>query len=121
MLKLATVMIGSDNAERLIEFYTNVFGESHWAQGGFTGWKLGESFFMIGAHSEVHGQNDTPGRLILMLETPDVAGEFKRVSEAGAKVVAEPYHPGDDTEMWLSTLADSDGNYFQLVSPMKDM
>jgi hypothetical protein len=31
----------------------------------------------------------------------------------------EPYQPGPaGGEMWLGTLADPDGNYFQLASPM---
>jgi hypothetical protein len=34
-------------------------------------------------------------------------------------VIAEPYHMGDDQDFLIATLADPDGNYFQLVSPMK--
>jgi predicted enzyme related to lactoylglutathione lyase len=52
-------------------------------------------------------------------ETNDVQGEFKRMKGLGAKVIAEPYHPADDQDMWIATLADPDGNYFQLISPMK--
>ena len=37
---------------------------------------------------------------------------------AGATVVAEPYRPDENSEMWIATFADPDGNYFQLASVM---
>ena len=37
----------------------------------------------------------------------------------GAKVIAEPYHMADGQDHLIATLADPDGNYFQLMSPMK--
>jgi len=36
----------------------------------------------------------------------------------GAKEIASPYKPGEADNMWLSTLSDPDGNYFQLATPM---
>jgi predicted enzyme related to lactoylglutathione lyase len=74
---------------------------------------------MVGAHSEVKGQNEMPGRIIVNFETPDVKGEFTRLSTSGMSEVAEPYQPGEGAgDMWLATLADPDGNLIQLVSPM---
>jgi predicted lactoylglutathione lyase len=35
-------------------------------------------------------------------------------TSVGAKVIKEPYQMGD---AWISTLADPDGNYFQLMTP----
>lgn len=52
------------------------------------------------------------------LETEDVEKEFKRIKEAGAKVIQEPYHPGEADSMMIATFADPDGNYFQLMTPM---
>ena len=40
--------------------------------------------------------------------------EFERIKAAGATVIKEPYEMGD---AWIATLADPDGNYFQLMSP----
>ena len=45
----------------------------------------------VGPHSEVHGANAEPGRIIWNIETPDVRGEFDRFKAAGATVVREPY------------------------------
>ena len=53
MLKLNLVMVGSENPEPLVEFYTKVLGEPAWNDGGFVGWQSGSGAgFMIGAHSE---------------------------------------------------------------------
>jgi predicted enzyme related to lactoylglutathione lyase len=60
-----------------------------------------------------------PGRIMINFETPDVRAEFDRLKPLGATVAQEPYQPGAaDSQMWLATMADPDGNYFQLASPM---
>jgi len=33
------------------------------------------------------------------------------------KIVAEPYKMGEDTDGWIATFADPDGNYFQIMTP----
>ena len=115
MLKLSNVMIGTDNPKRLVDFYTAVLGEPGMNDGGYTGWLLGGCAYSIGEHSEVHGQNAAPGRIIIFFDTTDVKAEFERVKGLGATVVKEPYEMGDG--YWLATLADPDGNYFQLATP----
>ena len=55
--------------------------------------------------------------LMLNLETDDVQGEFERIKKAAdPTVIAEPYTMGGE-EYRIATLADPDGNYFQLVTP----
>ena len=117
MLTLNTVMIGSEDPEALSAFYTKVLGDPSWQDGGYVGWQAGNAAFMIGAHSEVKGRNEMPGRIIVNFETPDVRDEFERIKGLGARVEREPYNPGDG-EMWLATFEDPDGNFFQLASPM---
>jgi predicted enzyme related to lactoylglutathione lyase len=87
--------------------------------GGYTGWLIGSGFVSVGAHSEVKGRNTHPGRLIWNIETPDVKGEFARMTAAGAIVVAEPYSFEGYPDSWIATLADPDDNYFQLMTPME--
>ena len=123
MLTLNSVMLGSEHPKELSDFYTKVLGEPTWQDEGYVGWQLGAAGLMIGEHSEVKGRNEMPGRIMWNLETPDVKGEFERVKGLGATVVAEPYQPGgpDNGDMWLATFEDTDGNYFQLASPMPEM
>ena len=111
------ILIGSDDPARLIAYYTKVLGEPGYADEGYSTWMLGSGTVSIGAHSEVHGNNAQPGRLIWNLETPDVKGEFDRMKAAGAIVVREPYSFEGFPDSWIATLADPDGNYFQLMTP----
>ncbi len=111
------ILIGSDDPARLIAYYTKVLGEPGYADEGYSTWMLGSGTVSIGAHSEVHGANAQPGRLIWNIETPDVQGEFTRMKAAGAIVVREPYSFEGFPDSWIATLADPDDNYFQLMTP----
>lgn len=118
-----SILIGSEDPGRLAEYYTRLLDEPVMAAAGYTGWQIGSGFLTVGPHSQVHGQNPQPGRLIWNIEAADVRGEFERMKAAGAIVVAEPYQmeggPTDTPEMWIATLADPDDNYFQLMSPFQ--
>lgn len=117
-MNLNSILIGSEDPQRLTEYYTKLFGKPSWDDGGYTGWQIGSGSITVGAHDQVHGQNAHPGRIIWNIETPDVKGEFERLVAAGATVVREPYGPEGAPEGWIATLADPDDNYFQLMSPM---
>ncbi|HET9344561.1 MAG TPA: hypothetical protein VFO05_02570, partial [Candidatus Limnocylindrales bacterium] len=86
-----SILIGSEDPQRLVDYYTKLFGAPTMSEGGYTGWLLGQGFVSIGPHSEVKGRNAAPGRIIWNIETPDVKGEFERFKAAGAIVVVEPY------------------------------
>jgi predicted enzyme related to lactoylglutathione lyase len=117
-MNLNSVLIGSEDPGRLAAYYTKLFGEPGWDQGGFTGWQIGTGGITVGLHDQVKGQNAHPGRLIWNIESSDVKGDFERLKAAGATVVREPYNPGGGPEGLIATFADPDDNYFQLVSPM---
>jgi predicted enzyme related to lactoylglutathione lyase len=113
-----SLLIGSEDPERLADYYTRLFGEPVYANGGFTGWALGSGWLSVGPHDEVTGKNAHPGRLIWNIETADVRGEFDRLVAAGATVVKEPYG-FEGSDGLIATLSDPDDNYFQLMSPME--
>lgn len=92
--------------------------EPSWTGGDFVGFKVGAGYLTIGPHSEVKGMAKDPKRMMFFFETTDVAGEHKRMLGLGAQEIAAPYNPGEEPGMWLSTLADPDGNIFQLATPM---
>lgn len=116
-MNLNSLMIGSDDPERLAEYYTKLFGDPDWNEGGYIGWQVGSGGFTVSPHDQVQGKNPQPGRLIWNIESADVKGDFDRFVAAGATVVQEPYSVGDDQGS-VCTFSDPDGNYFQLVSPM---
>lgn len=113
-----SILIGSEKPDQLVTYYTRLFGEPTWNDGGYTGWMLGSGAVTIGPHSEVKGTNPAPGRLIWNVESPDVQADFQRLRDAGAIVIREPYS-FEGQEGQIATLADPDGNYFQLMSPMQ--
>lgn len=120
MLNLNSVMIGSKQAQVMADFYAHVIGkpadmvdDEH----GFFGWQTDSGFFSILEHSEMGGQTKDPGRMMLNFETKQVKEEFERIKGLGGVVIREPYEM-DGTEGWVATLADPDGNYFQLITPM---
>ncbi len=119
MLNLNSIMIGTKRLQALAAFYEKVLGKpADWVdkEAGFYGWQVGSSYLSVLDHSEMMGNTKDPGRIMLNFETSDVKPEFERIKAAGARVIREPYEMGGG---WIATLADPDGNYFQLVTPME--
>lgn len=116
-MNLNSILIGSDDPQRLVDYYRRLFGEPGWDDGGYVGWQIGSGGVTVGPHSEVHGSNSQPGRIIINIESDDVPGDFERLAAAGAIVIREPYTFEQAAGTWVATLADPDNNYFQLVSP----
>ncbi len=118
MLDLNSILLFSEKSKELADFYKKVFQKDpDWSEGNFYGFTAGKGFLTIGPHDKVHGKNTNPERIMFNLETKDVKGEFERIKKLGANVVAKPYQPAEEPEMWIATFADPDGNYFQLMSP----
>jgi predicted enzyme related to lactoylglutathione lyase len=118
MLNLNSVMIGTKQLNAMAAFYEKVLGEPPGMvdeQNGFRGWQVGSTYFSLLDHSEMTGKTKDPGRVMINFETAQVKEEFERIKAAGATVIREPYEMGGG---WVATLADPDGNYFQLVTPM---
>lgn len=116
------ILIGSERPERLVEYYTELFGAPSFEGGGYTSWRIGAGWLTVGPHDQVQGKNAHPGRVIWNIEMPDVRAGFERFVAAGATVIREPYAPGgpdEGPEMLIATFADPDDNYFQLLSPME--
>ena len=111
-------MIGTKQVKVLSAFYEKVIGKPADMvdpDNGFWGWQVGSAFMGILEHSEMGGSTKDPGRLIFNFETPQVKEEFERIKAVGATVIKEPYEMGQG---WIATLADPDGNYFQLMTPL---
>jgi predicted enzyme related to lactoylglutathione lyase len=118
MLNLNSVMLGTKQPLVLTAFYEKLFGkpaDMADQENGFWGWQVGNVFMGILVHSEMGGSSKEPGRVMINFETPQVKEEFERIKALGGTVVKEPYDMGSG---FIATLADPDGNYFQLMNPM---
>lgn len=115
-------MLGSAQTQVMADFYNEVFQKEPDmvdTEGDFRGWSVGNTFFSIGFHSEVAAKAQDPKRIILNFETKEVKEEFARIKAIkGSVVIAEPYEIGG---AWIATIADPDGNYFQLMTPWESM
>jgi predicted enzyme related to lactoylglutathione lyase len=118
MLNLNSVMIGTKQPVKLAAFYEKVLGKPADMvdqENGFWGWQAGSAFISVLDHSEMGGNAKDPGRVMFNFETQQVKQEFERIKAHGATVIREPYEMGGG---WIATLADPEGNIFQLISPM---
>jgi len=118
VLKLNSVMIGTTQLKALASFYEKVLdkpADMADAENGFVGWQVGDTFMGILEHSEMKGSSKEPGRVMINFETPQVKEEFDRIKALGAVVIKAPYSIEGGL---IATLADPDGNYFQLMTPM---
>ncbi len=114
------VLLGSENATKLAEFYREVVGlkqTMEFEMGGkgekvFAFEMKGASLY-INDHSEVKGKNMNPERLIINLEVDDIENETKRLKRAKVKVEQDIYHI--EGYGLVATFVDVDGNFFQLV------
>jgi len=113
-----SILIGSEDPAKLVEYYTRLFGEPAFVFEGYAGWQLGSGVVTVGPHSEVKGKSVHPGRVIWNIESADVKADFERLKAAGGIVIAEPYGFEGGTDEMVATFADPDDNYFQLQSPM---
>ena len=118
MLNLNSVMIGTKQTKVLAAFYEKVIGKPPDmvdSANGFFGWQVGSGFLGVLEHSEMGGNAKDPGRVMLNFESSQVQEDFERIKALGGKVIRAPYKID---EGWIATLADPDGNYFQLMNPM---
>ena len=117
MLNLNSIMIGTKQSQVLAAFYEKVIGKPADMvdnENGFFGWQVGSAYLSVLEHSEMAGNTKDAGRVMFNFETTQVKEEFERMKSLGAVVIKEPY---ELEGMWIATLADPDGNYFQLMTP----
>lgn len=117
---LEAVLLSSEDAKKLADFYQNTLGikitEEYEDEDGnsYFEMEVGEgSSFYINSHSEVKGTAKEPQRIMLNFEVNDAEAAAKEAEGKGAKKIADVYHI--EGYGHVSTFADPDGNYFQLV------
>lgn len=111
-------MIGTKQTKAMVAFYEKVFekpADMVDQENGFWGWQVGNMFLGILEHSEMGGNTKDPGRMMINFETAQVKEEFERIKAAGGAVIKAPYEMGNG---YIATMADPDGNFFQLLNPM---
>ncbi len=124
MLDFKSILIFSEKPKELADFYQKVFKKDpDWSDQEYYSFAVGQGMITIGPHDKVNGKSKNPERIMFNFETDAVEEEFERIKDLGAKVIAEPYSMSEDKDdkMLIATLADPDGNFFQLGSPWDEM
>jgi len=120
MLDFNSILVFSEDPKRLAGFYEKIFQKNpDWTEGDYFGFMVGKGFLTIGPHDKIQGRNKHPERMMFNFETEDVKGEFERIKKLGGTVIAPPYNPMEEPDMLISTFADPDNNYFQLMTPFE--
>ena len=118
---LESLTLFTQNAKKLAGFYRDkvglkvkfeaVMGENDEEMYDMSVGK--KSGFYIIDHSKVRGKNKQPERIIFNLEVDDIKKETARLKKAKVKVVQDTYHV--EGYGYITTFADLDDNFFQLV------
>jgi len=119
MLSMNSIMIGTKHSMRCRPSTKRFLAKRQiWStrRTVFAGWQVGTGYVGVLKHSGMDGNTKDPGRVMLNYETTQVQEEFDRIKALGGTVIAAPYKMG---EGWIATLADPDGNYFQLMNPIQ--
>jgi predicted enzyme related to lactoylglutathione lyase len=118
MIPIVAIHINTDRPKELGEFYRRALGiEPAWSSDDMIGFMIGDVRLEVAKHDQVSGKNADPTRLIFDFVVDDVRADFDRIVALGATVIQQPYEfTEDDMKLVIATLADLDGNYFQLVS-----
>ncbi len=120
-MNLNSILIGSEDPKRLAEYYTKLFGEPAWDDGGYTGWQVGTGWVTVGPHDQVKGKNTAAGPDHLEHRDRRREGRLREVQGRRRDGGAGALHArpgGEEMEGQIATFSDPDDNYFQLMSPM---
>lgn len=117
---LESLTLFTSSAKKLVAFYRDKVGLKV-AFEGLMGeneeiyelaFGKGPNLYIID-HSKVKGKNKNPDMIIFNLEVDDIKKEVTRLKREKVKQIQPTYHV--EGYGWISTFADIDGNYFQLV------
>ncbi len=108
------ININSDQPAALMAFYRDVVGlPPHPDRNRESTLIAGGAELVFDSHSEVHGHTPQPQRILLNLFVDDLAAEQARIEAQGVTFIRTA-----GREPWggiISTFADADGNYCQLI------
>ncbi|HVZ67061.1 MAG TPA: VOC family protein [Patescibacteria group bacterium] len=117
MLNFNSILLSTEDVNKLSSFYEKVFEKKpEMEDENYKGFLVGSCFLSIGFHDKIHGKAKDADRILFNFETKDVKEEFERIKKIeGVEIIKEPYAPAEG--FLIATLADPDGNYFQLITP----
>lgn len=116
--KTVSVIIWSENHEQLAKWYEQTLGfavksVTTLPNDSCIDFEFNEgTYFSIGKHSQVHGNNRDPYRIMIGFQVESVSEAYKEIKDKNITWIAPPFEapPGG---YWCMTIADPEGNILQ--------
>ncbi len=111
----ASTSIWSEDLNNLLPFYRDVLGLTPTIESPrfVVFGDPSATTFGIGSHSEIKGKSKEPARCMVGFSTDDIKGDVARLKSLGVEIIEEPARQGD-SDFWIATCQDPEGNYVQL-------
>ena len=113
---LASLLLGSADADRLRDWYVRVLGAEPDPDGFL---HFGPVAVLVDRRDDVAAAAAEPGRVILNYTVPDIAAAARQLDGQGVTWVA-PVEYREQGGAWFGTVQDPDGNYVQLIQLTPD-
>lgn len=137
MFKGTRILIWSENADKLMEFYRDVLElkleeKTDIPEKDGIAADYGYMFLIsengdkvwIGSHSEVQGISKEPVRIMHNLYTDDVQKWYEKVKDARCKILCEPTKTpfyAEKLPWYVSTFLDPEGNAWQFMGTLSSV
>lgn len=119
--KISTILIWSEDFRKLANWYKDTFSLTVVEEldhprdtGVLLSFPEQSPWLWIGQHSQVKGKNPDPPRHMFNMNVDSVSQSFEFLTKKGVKVIAKPFK-APTFDKYFATLADPDGNYFQII------
>ena len=113
MANEVSVIIWTEDLERLLPFYRDTLGLKAQTQGDFALLEIGgKQPLALGKHSEVSGKTKEPYRMMVNLTVDDIQATYEDLKGKGVQFTRPPEK--DQGDFMIATFQDPDGNTLQL-------
>ena len=119
--KISTILIWSENFRALADWYQKTFNLKSVEEinhpddtGVLFEFPAGGTWLWIGQHSEVHGKNPNPHRIMFNIDVDSVSQAHEELKSKGVEFFAEPFK-APTFDKYFATLYDLDGNMVQII------
>lgn len=116
---ISAILIWSENYEDLVNWYKEMLvletiEEINHPNDTGVGLAVGDSYLWIGKHSEVHGKNIDPHRIMFNISVDSVQETYDELSARGVEFIAAPFK-APTFDSYFATFKDLDENIVQFI------
>ena len=116
---ISAVLLWSEDYEPLAAWYKEkleleTIEELDHPEDTGVGLAVGDSYLWIGKHSEVHGKNKDPHRIMFNISVDSVSEIYEELRSKGVEFIAKPFK-APTFDKYFATFIDLDGNIAQLI------